>query len=414
MNNELLKLSVSEKRLISRLKQLGITGKNSNGVLTRLAMSESDKLGRDLFVSWLNEVGLEVKVDRIGNIFGVWTTPKNKHMKPIMMGSHIDTVINGGIYDGCYGVISGLEVIQTMIEHNYDSPRPIVVAAFSNEEGVRYQPDMMGSLVYANGLPLESALNTVGTDGTKLYEELERIGYAGQEEPGFIMPFAYIELHVEQGPILDYENVPIGVVENLQGISWQEISIEGVANHAGTTPMSMRCDAGVVAAKIITFLNERANISDTKTVSTVGSIDFSPNLVNVIPSSVKLTVDLRNPNDSKLIEEEKVLCEYLLDLERTDEVKIVSRQLVRFNPVQFDIKILDVIENSATVRKLKSKRMTSGAGHDAQMISKICPTAMIFVPSKKGISHNPDEYTDMFELVSGANVLLDSVLELSK
>ncbi|MDR7869709.1 MAG: Zn-dependent hydrolase [Tissierellaceae bacterium] len=410
MNDSIL---INNERLLKRLIELGNTGRDNNGVLTRLTLSESDKKGRDLVVSWMKQAKLDVKVDKIGNIFGVWETQENKENNPVMIGSHIDSVINAGIYDGCYGVISGLEVIRTLQESGFKPNRPIVVGAFTNEEGVRYQPDMMGSLVYVGGLDVDKALDTIGIDGTRLGDELEKIGYAGDYDPGFIKPYAYIELHVEQGPILDSENITVGAVENLQGISWQKVIIKGEANHAGTTPTRMRVDAGLAAAKVITFLRDRADMSNDTTVSTVGSMEFEPNLINVIPSKVTFTVDLRNPNDEKLKEEEKALDHYLRKLEVTDKVNISTKRLVRFEPVIFDENIVKLVENAARNQGLKCRRMTSGAGHDAQMMARICPTAMIFAPSIKGISHNPEEFTKDEDLEAGANILLDVTQHIS-
>lgn len=406
-------LTVNSDRLLKRLNTLGGTGHDSENRRSRLAMTDEDKAGRDLLVSWFEDSGLEIEIDRIGNIFGIWYTSENKDKMPILLGSHIDTVIDAGKYDGCYGVIAGLEVINSLKENNYSPERPIAVAAFSNEEGVRYQPDMMGSLVYAGGYPVEKALSTLGTDGTVLGEELKRIGYAGNKEPGFLKPHAYIELHVEQGPILDKTEISIGAVENLQGISWQRISIEGVANHAGTTPSHMRNDAGVAASRIITYLNDRANREASQTVATVGSLEFKPNLINVIPSLATLTVDLRNPINDFLIEEEQALSNYLTELGVGEGVKIRSEQLVRFDPVTFDSSIVSLIEEIADSLGLTNRRMTSGAGHDAQMMARICPTAMIFVPSIGGISHNPGELTKDEDIISGANVLLHLVRKLS-
>lgn len=289
-----------------------------------------------------------------------------------------------------------------------------MVGAFTNEEGVRYAPDMMGSLVYAGGLPLKEALASVGTDGTILGEELKRIGYGGTVEPGFLKPSAFVELHIEQGPILDVEGTPIGAVENLQGISWQRITIEGAANHAGTTPTSMRIDAGLAAAKVNVFLRQRCEQSGGKTVATVGCMEFQPNAVNVIPSRAVFAVDVRNPDEEKLKEEENALAVYLKELEETDRVKITAERMVRFNPVLFDEKIVKLVEEAAEVRGLASRRITSGAGQDAQMMARICPTAMIFVPSRKGISHNPEEFTPDADLIAGTNVLLDVAEKLSK
>lgn len=362
----------------------------------------------------MKEADLEIKIDRIGNIFGIWCNSNNEHLNPVMIGSHIDTVVNAGIYDGCYGVLSGIEVVKKLQEEGFVPSRPIAVAAFTNEEGVRYAPDMMGSLVYVGGLSVEAALETVGTDETLLAEELKRIGYAGEEEPGFLKPHSFVELHIEQGPVLDSTDTPIGAVENLQGISWQRITVEGIANHAGTTPTAMRRDAGLTAARVITFLRDRVNASNGPTVATVGSIDFEPNAINVIPSSAVFTVDLRDPDEERLKKEEHALAIYLKELETTDDVKISVEKLARFEPVIFDEKIVELVEKSASDRKLQSKRMTSGAGHDAQMMARICPTAMIFTPSVDGISHNPKEFTPESDLVAGANVLLDVVANLAK
>lgn len=408
-----LNLSINSERLLNRLQELGLTGLDDDNKRTRLAASDADKVGRDLLVTWMKEARLEVEIDRIGNIFGIWYGTENKDEAPILLGSHIDTVINAGMYDGCYGVLSGLEVITTLQETGFIPTRPIAVVAFTNEEGVRYQPDMIGSLVYAGGLSVEVALKSVGTDGTFLGEELERIGYAGTREPGFLKPHAYIELHIEQGPILDKMSIPIGAVENLQGISWQRITIEGVANHAGTTPTDMRHDAGLAAARVITYLRDCANASNGQTVATVGTIEFKPNAVNVIPSLATFTVDLRNPNEQRLREQEQALANYLKELAVAEEVSITSEQLVRFQPVTFDETIVKLIEQSSGGRGLHSRRMTSGAGHDAQMMARICPTAMIFVPSMDGISHNPKEYTKDTDLIAGTNVLLDVVSNLA-
>lgn len=359
----------------------------------------------------MEDAGLKVVVDRIGNIFGIWETAENKDKKPLMIGSHIDTVINAGQYDGCLGVIGAIEVIRTLKEAGRQSERPIVVCAFTNEEGVRYSPDMMGSLVYAGGLPVDQVLKTVGTDGTILGEELKRIGYAGSVEPGFLQPEAFVELHIEQGPIMDTEGVKIGAVENLQGIHWQRVTIEGVANHAGTTPTNLRVDAGLAAAKINLFLRELVQKSGG--VATVGCIEHEPNAINVIPSKAVMTVDLRNPDKGKLDADEKSLAAYFKELEETDHVKISSERLTEFDPVLFDENIVQKIEAAASARGLNTRRMTSGAGQDAQMMARICPTAMIFVPSIKGISHNPKKYTPDEDCVAGANVFLDVVSELA-
>lgn len=406
-------LSINGERLLSRLRELGELGRGSDGKLTRLAGSPADKLGRDRFVNWARAAGLDVRVDRIGNILALWADAEDPKAAPLMLGSHIDTVIDAGIYDGCYGVLSGLEVVETLKEAGFMPRQPMVVAAFTNEEGVRFSPDMMGSLVYAGGVTAEAALASKGTDGTVLGEELARIGYAGPEEPGFLKPQAYIELHIEQGPVLEHEGLAIGAVETLQGISWQRITIEGVANHAGTTPMAMRHDAGYVAALVIAFLHDRASASSSGTVVTIGTIAFEPNAINVIPARATFTVDLRDPNEERLKAEERALAVYLERMAKEQGVAISVESLARFAPVTFDQAIVAHIEAAADARALTSRRMTSGAGHDAQMIARMAPAAMIFVPSAGGISHNPKEFTCETDLVAGANVLLDVVKRLA-
>ena len=406
-------VTINERRLLDRIGKLGQIGKDLDGKRTRLAADDAEKLGRDAVVAWMREAGLRVETDYIGNIFGIWETEENKGQEPVMTGSHIDTVINAGQYDGCYGVLAGIEVIQSLKEAGVKTARPMAVAAFTNEEGVRYSPDMMGSLVYAGGMSAADACASVGIDGTVLGEELKRIGYAGTVEPGFLKPHAFVELHIEQGPILDAEGYDIGAVENLQGISWQQITIEGAQNHAGTTPISYRHDAGVAAAKVITFMRERCLKSNGKTVSTTGCIAFEPNAVNVIPSKAVFTVDVRNPDEAALQAEEKALADYLVEREKTDGVKITTERLSRFKPVLFDEGIVKLVEKYAGERNLRCRRMTSGAGQDAQNMALLCPTAMIFSPSVKGISHNPKEYTKDEDLIRCARVFMDVMSDLA-
>ncbi len=399
-------------RLLERIHTLGAIGTDTRGGRTRLAASDSEKAGRDQVVSWLEEAGLRVVVDYIGNIFGIWETEENKKEAPLMIGSHIDTVIQAGAYDGCLGVLASIEAVDALKRAGVHTKRPIVVSVWTNEEGVRYSPDMMGSLVYAGGYPLEKALASVGTDGSILGEELKRIGYAGTVAPGFIRPYAFLELHIEQGPIMDTDGVCIGAVEALQGIHWQRVTIRGLSNHAGTTPTRLRHDAGLAAAKVNVFLRELVEKSGG--VATVGTIALRPNAINVIPEEAVFTVDLRNPDKEKLDGDEAMLAEYLRQLSETDGVEIRTEELTRFDPVPFDDGICRLTEAAADARGLSCYRMVSGAGQDAQMLARLCPTAMIFVPSVKGISHNPQEFTKDEDVQNGAAVFLDVVKQLSQ
>ncbi|HEX7865153.1 MAG TPA: M20 family metallo-hydrolase [Variovorax sp.] len=396
---------------MARIEAHAAIGAIDGGGVCRIALTDADRQGRDQLVRWMKELGLEVRIDRIGNIFGI--RPGTTDAAPVMTGSHIDTVATGGRYDGNYGVMAGLEVVRWLDARGRRTLRPIVVAAFTNEEGVRFMPDMMGSLVHAGGLALETALGTAGTDGALLGDELARIGYAGDMACGAIVPHAFVELHIEQGPVLEAEGLAIGAVQDLQGISWQEIAITGQSNHAGTTPMRLRHDAGYCAAAIAVFVRDLAQRYGDSQVGTVGAIDLHPNLINVIAARATLTVDLRNTDEATLQQAEAELEEYLRQLEREEGVAIEARRLARFEPVVFDAGLVRRIEASARTRGLPGRRMTSGAGHDAQMMARICPAAMIFVPSERGISHNPREHTAPADLANGASVLLDVMLALA-
>ena len=400
-------IPIDATTLLHQLNALGAIGLDGSGGRTRLAASDADKAGRDTLVAWMHDLNLVVSIDQIGNIIGLWTG-QDVTLAPIMLGSHIDTVIHAGAYDGCYGVLAGLAVIRALKHAGVQPRRGIAVVAFTNEEGVRYQPDMMGSLVYAGGMPVDDALNVIGVDGTRLGDELARIGYAGALAPGAIVPHCYLELHIEQGPILDTEGIAIGAVANLQGISWQKLTIHGTANHAGTTPLPMRHDAGVAAAAIITKARQIAQAHGT-TLATIGSMQFEPNAINVIPNKVTMTVDLRNPDNALLIDAEQQLAAFVAEIADHEGVTIEREQLARFDPVQFDADIVGLIDQTAQRHGFAVRRMTSGAGHDAQMMARITPAAMIFVPSRDGISHNPAEFTTDADIIAGAQVLLDVV-----
>jgi N-carbamoyl-L-amino-acid hydrolase len=404
-------LRIDGDRLLARLDRLAQVGAIDGGGCCRLALTDDDRAGRDVVVGWMHEHGLEVSVDRIGNVFGL--RRGTEALAPVMTGSHIDTVRTGGRYDGNLGVLAGLEVVATLDAHAVATRRPLVVACFTNEEGARFTPDMLGSLVYAGGMALDDALAAVAIDGKVLGAELTRIGYAGDAPVGVHRPHAYVELHIEQGPVLDAERVTIGAVEDLQGISWQEIAITGQSNHAGTTPMRLRHDAGYCASAIAHFLRQLAREMGGAQVCTVGRIELVPNLINVIAARATLTADLRNTDELLLQEAEARLATFFDMLRRDEGVTIRTRQLARFEPVTFDPGMVSRIEGVASRLGFAHRRMTSGAGHDAQMLARICPSAMIFVPSVKGISHNPAEHTAPADLVAGADVLLHTLVELA-
>ncbi len=405
-------LQIDVNRLSRRLAALAAIGaiEGTEGC-ARLALTDEDRAGRDLVVTWMRDLGLDVTIDGIGNVIAVMST-KNA-AAPVMCGSHIDTVRTGGRYDGNLGVLAGLEVIETVLASNIELDRPLAVGFFTDEEGSRFQPDMLGSLVYVGGMPLEEALDIEGIDGPRVGEELERIGYAGPAPiPGFV-PHAFVELHIEQGPILEVENTTIGVVTGVQGISWQEVTVTGQSNHAGTTPMSLRRDPGYVATACATFARELALEVGHPQVATVGRFQFAPNLVNVVPASATFTVDLRNTDDSILQRTEERFRAFAEETAAAQGCTIEFETLARFEPVKFDERVVDVVESVTNALGHSNNRMPSGAGHDAQMLSRVCPTAMIFTPSQNGLSHNPAEYTSPADLEAGANVLLHTMLRLA-
>jgi len=323
-------------------------------------------------------------------------------------------VRTGGRYDGNYGVLAGLEVVRALNEAQIVTRRPIAVAFFTNEEGARFQPDMMGSLVYAGGLGLNEAYAATDKDGAAVGDELRRIGYLGAAKPGALRPQAFLELHIEQGPILDEEKVRIGVVESVQGISWTEYTVTGVSNHAGTTPMRLRRDAGYLASSVNVFARKLAWEMGGNQVATVGAVNLRPNLINVVPNRAVFTVDLRNTDEAKLKEAEARVAAHIAEVAASERVAVEARTLARFEPVIFDSGLVGRVEHHARALDLSTRRMPSGAGHDAQMMQRLCPTAMIFVPSVDGLSHNVKEHTEAGDLVAGAQVLMNLMVELAE
>ena len=409
-------LRIDADRLLARIDELGqigrIDGPNGEWGNARLALTDEDRAGRDLVVAWMRDLGLDVVVDAIGNVVAT-RAGLDSTLAPVMVGSHIDTVGTGGRFDGNLGVLAGLEIVETLEQAGVTTERPFQVAFFTDEEGSRFAPDMLGSLVYVGGLPLEEALDLVAADdGARLGDELERIGYAGPVPcPTASAPHAYLELHIEQGPILEAEGTTIGVVEGVQGISWTEIVIVGQSAHAGTTPMRLRHDPVYCAGAIATYVRDLTRHLGAEQVGTVGRLDVYPNLVNVVPARVVMTVDLRNTDDRVLQEAESRLATFLDELAGMEGVSITTSSLARFEPVEFDASMVDLVEASAQRLGHSTKRMPSGAGHDAQMLARICPTAMVFTPSVNGLSHNIAEFTEATDIEAGANVLLQVVLD---
>ena len=409
-------LRVDGDRLWQRLEALGeigaVHGPNGERGCARLALTDVDRDGRDLVVSWMRDLGMDIAIDAIGNVVAT-RAGSDPNAAAVMVGSHIDTVRTGGRFDGNLGVLSGLEIVETLAQHGLTTRRPIEVAFFTDEEGARFAPDMLGSLVYVGGLAVEEALDiTAADDGARLGNELARIGYAGPTPvPAATFPHAYVELHIEQGPVLEDEGTTIGVVTGVQGISWTEVTITGQSAHAGTTPMHLRHDPLAAAARAIHEVRLVAGSRGAPQVATVGSLTVVPNLVNVIPSNVVFSIDLRNTDEATLKEAETEVFESCRMFASDEGCEISMRTLARFEPVEFDVEMIDLVETTAQRLGHSTRRMPSGAGHDAQMLARVCPTSMVFVPSVNGLSHNIAEYTTPADIEAGANVLLQVVLD---
>ncbi|MCG8510798.1 MAG: M20 family metallo-hydrolase [Rhodospirillales bacterium] len=402
-------IGIDLDRLMGRITDLGGVGALPGGGVCRLALTEEDRQGRDLVVAWMKDLGLEITVDRIGNVMGLRRGAEEG--PPVVVGSHIDTVATGGLYDGALGVLAGLEAVRVLNDAGIRTKRPITVAFFTNEEGSRFHPDMMGSAVLHGILDADEILASEGIDGTVLADDLERIGYAGDAPVGSFDAHCYLELHVEQGPVLDDAGIAIGAVTGVQGIYWTEYRIEGVANHAGTTPMDMRHDAGYVAASIAVEARRVALEIGGNQVAAAGYSMVSPCLVNVIPGEAVVKTDLRNTGGEALREADERVAAFARKVADEEGCGLTIQPAARFDPVWFDPDMIESVEETAMRLGHKVRRMPSGAGHDAQMFAPSCPTAMIFVPSRDGISHNTEEYTAPEQIRAGADVLLNILLE---
>lgn len=384
--------------------------------VNRLALTDADREGREAVKRWFEEAGLEVRVDRIGNVYGR-RTGRDVRAAPVISGSHIDSVPTGGAFDGALGVLGALEVVRTLNDHRVETARPVEIAFFTDEEGARFGTDMLGSAVACGRIELEQAYALTDETGASVKEELSRIGFLGDAEVSVAgRAHAYVECHIEQGPILAAAGMDLGVVTGVQSISWQELTITGKSAHAGTTPMELRADAGLAAARINVKLHEMvasgAYGEDMR--ATMGRIESVPNRVNIVPGKVTCTVDLRNPEDEAMRAAEADLAAWLPELASSLGVTIEARQTARTPRIRFDAGVQQVITEQMEARGLSHRALLSGAGHDAQEFAAICPTAMIFVPGEyEGISHNPREWSTKAACTRGVEVLLGTILALS-
>src|SRR5213593_2372565 len=404
-------MNVDRKRLERSIEELGRIGQTPRGGLTRLALTDEDKRGRDWMVARMREAGLTVTVDQMGNIFG--QRPGTAPLPPVMMGSHVDSVPTGGRYDGQLGVLCALEVIRTLNDRKIETRHPVTLAIFTNEEGARFQPAMIASGVMAGKIPLEDAYNARDRDGIRLVDELERIGYLGSE-PCVPRPFkAYLELHIEQGPLLEEAGLSVGVVDGIVAISWARLTIHGVQDHAGPTPMRIRHDALVAAAEVVTGVRRVAREIGGDLVATVGNFVVAPNIVNAIPGRVMLSIDMRDPRDATLDRALDSLEPIVRDACEREGVRYELEHYWRVPYTPFDRDVVDAVERAAKAAGTRHRRIRSGAGHDAQYMAAIGPAGMVFVPSRGGRSHCEEEFTPIGDIDDGARTLLLAALDLA-
>ncbi|GAA2996155.1 M20 family metallo-hydrolase [Actinokineospora diospyrosa] len=401
---------------LMELKEIGAYDDEATGLrgVRRLALTDADAEARRRCVAWMVEAGLEVRVDRIGNVYA--TRPgRDRSLPCVLMGSHIDTVATGGAFDGTLGVLGGIEVMRTLDDAGIETLRDIEVGFFTEEEGVRFGTDMLGSAVTAGRIPLEHAHKLTDNDGKTVEEELIRIGFDGEAHERRPIPHAYIECHIEQGPILSTAGVTIGIVEGVQSISWQRLTLHGEAAHAGTTPIPARHDAGLVAASVVVEARRMCDSGEFGQLrATVGNFVVSDGQTNVIPHTATITIDLRNPNNTHMTAAESHLATYVHTLSTQHGVTATWERMAKTPVVPFDPAIQNLLASTADDLDLPYVRTMSGAGHDAQEIAALCPTAMVFVAGENGgISHTPREHSTPAACADGTDVLANAVLHLA-
>ena len=402
-------MKIDRSRLERSIQDLGRIGETARGGLTRLALTDDDRRARDTMVRWMREAGLHVTVDRMGNIFAERAGEPGQ--PPVLIGSHIDSVPTGGKYDGQLGVLCGLEILRTLGDRGARTRHPVTLVIFTGEEGARFQPAMIASGVLAGKIALEDAYNARDRHGIRLVDELERIGYLGPE-PCVPRAFrAYLELHIEQGPFLEEEGRSVGVVEGIVAIAWSRLTIHGVQDHAGPTPMRIRHDALVAAAEVVAGVRRIASAIGGELVTTVGRLDVSPNIPNAIPGRVSLSIDMRDPSDATLDVALPRLDRVVREACEREGVRYELEHYWRVPYTPFDRQVVAVVERAAQATGASWRRILSGAGHDAQYMAAIGPAGMIFVPSRDGRSHCEEEFTAIDDIEHGANTLLGAVVE---
>ena len=403
-------LRIDGERLWGSLMELAQIGATPKGGVARLALTDLDREGRDWLVARAREAGMAVTVDRIGNVF-MRRAGRKADLPPVMAGSHIDTQPTGGKFDGNYGVLAGLEVIRTLGDHGVVTEAPLEIAAWTNEEGSRFVPVMMGSGVFCGAFELDQAYAARDVEGYSVRDELARIGYLGAEEPGRHPLACYFEAHIEQGPVLEAAAKVIGVVDAALGLRWYDCNVHGTESHAGSTPMSSRRDALAVATRVMQEVVALGNRHGPHGRGTVGYVSVFPNSRNVIPGEVRFSIDLRNASAERVDRMDAEIRAFAEQAKRESGLAIELAEVAHYPPCPFDPGCVASVERAATELDYAHMRATSGAGHDAVYLARVAPTAMIFVPCKGGLSHNELEEADPAHLEAGANVLLHCMLE---
>ena len=403
-------LRINGERLWASLMELAKIGATPKGGVCRLALTDLDKRGRDLVLGWAREAGMSVTIDKIGN--GFMRRPgRNNALAPVMTGSHIDTQPTGGKFDGNYGVLAGIEVVRTLNDHGIETEAPIEVAFWTNEEGSRFVPVMMGSGVFAKAFTLEHAYAATDAEGKSVKGELERIGYVGAEEPGEHPIGSYFETHIEQGPVLEDHDVTIGVVTGVLGIKWYDCTVTGMEAHAGPTPMALRKDALQVAAALMQEVVAIAHRHPPHGRGTVGMVQVHPNSRNVIPGRVKFSIDLRNSSDALVEQMDAEIRQAAADMSEKSGLPIQIELVSHYPAAPFHADCVAAVARSAEALGYCSMPVVSGAGHDAVYMARLAPAGMIFIPCKDGISHNEIEDAKPEHISAGCNVLLHAMLE---
>lgn len=406
------KLKIDINRLMQRIEKSAEIGALPQGGIRRLALTNEDKEMRDVYVEWLKNIGLSVRIDDFGNIYG---RKEGDHPEapPVLIGSHLDTQPEGGRYDGILGVLAGLEALAVLQENNISLNRSIELICFTNEEGARFEPPILGAGGLSGRFKKDFIYSRKDREGKTFHEELKRIGYLGAKENRIKSSHCYLELHIEQGPVLEHKELDIGVVTGIQGMDWLEVKITGQSDHAGPTPMNMRKDALYVTSKIIQMIRETVIRKNGEATATVGRMEIKPNSINCVPGEVVFSVDIRHSDNAIKEKLTQIIIDKISTIAANEHVFVEVTKIWESSATPFSKKLVDLLSEKAEELGYSYQKMISGAGHDSKYMSDITPTAMIFVPSIDGKSHCQEEFTTAEAIEKGANLLLNTVYQLA-